>query len=250
MWGATSGMYFYPYAAIAAGYFFMKGSMNKEVMRHKTYKAFLFDLNGTMIDDMSYHIKAWHRILNGLGSDISIERTREECYGKNHELLERIFPGRFNEEEKDRMSLEKEKQYQEEFRPHLQLIRGLDGFLEDAKNKGIQMAIGSAAIMFNIDFVLDGLNIRHYITAIVSADDVKESKPHPETFLNCAGKLNVQPGDCLVFEDAPKGVEAARNAGMDCLVITTMHERQEFEQYKNIIGFIRNFEDPVLRQLL
>jgi beta-phosphoglucomutase len=63
-------------------------------------KAFLFDLNGTMIDDMGYHIKAWHTILNNLGADISLERTKQECYGKNHELLERIFPGRFSEARK------------------------------------------------------------------------------------------------------------------------------------------------------
>ncbi|MFL5811894.1 MAG: NIF family HAD-type phosphatase, partial [Flavisolibacter sp.] len=79
----------------------------------KNYKAFLFDLNGTMIDDMNYHIGAWHRILNDLGAGISLEKMKEECYGKNHELLERIFPGRFSFAEKDRMSYEKEKQYQE-----------------------------------------------------------------------------------------------------------------------------------------
>jgi beta-phosphoglucomutase-like phosphatase (HAD superfamily) len=61
----------------------------------KNYKAFLFDLNGTMINDMPYHIKAWHRILTSLGADISLERMKEECYGKNEELVERIFPGRF-----------------------------------------------------------------------------------------------------------------------------------------------------------
>lgn len=63
-------------------------------------KAFLFDLNGTMINDMQYHIDAWYNILNDLGANLSIERVKEECYGKNRELLERIFPGRFSEEEK------------------------------------------------------------------------------------------------------------------------------------------------------
>ncbi len=57
-------------------------------------KAFLFDLNGTMINDMEYHIRAWYRILNELGANISMEKMKEECYGKNHELLERIFPGK------------------------------------------------------------------------------------------------------------------------------------------------------------
>ena len=71
------------------------------------------------------------------------------------------------------------------------------------------MAIGSAAIPFNIDFILDQLDIRKYFKAIVSAEDVGISKPHPETFLKAARLINVDPSLCLVFEDAPKGVEAA-----------------------------------------
>jgi beta-phosphoglucomutase len=220
------------------------------MLAHTHYKAFLFDLNGTMINDMPYHVKAWHGILNGLGANISMERMKEECYGKNHELLERIFPGRFSEQEKDRMSYEKEEGYQQAFRPHLQLIPGLRELLEKAHAKGIRTAIGSAAIMFNIDFVLDGLRIRRLIDAIVSADDVVHSKPHPETFLKCAGKLNISPEDCLVIEDAPKGVESAFNAGMDCLVITTMHQPEEFSQYKNVVGFIDDFNDALISQLL
>ncbi|MGE9314154.1 HAD family hydrolase [Niabella sp. CJ426] len=206
------------------------------------YKAFLFDLNGTMIDDMEYHIKAWYRILNELGAEISMEKTKEECYGKNHELLDRVFPGRFSLEEKNKMSIEKERQYQEEFRPHLQLLAGLPEVLEHYHSKGIKMAIGSAAIMYNIDFVLDGLGIRHYFQAIVSADDVGNSKPDPETYLKCAALLQTSPSDCLVFEDAPKGVDAAANAGMDCFVLTTMHHKDEFTQ-QNIIGFAKDFEN-------
>ena len=216
----------------------------------KQYKAFLFDLNGTMIDDMAYHIKAWHRILNDLGADISLERMKEECYGKNHELLERIFPGRFSQEEKDDMSFQKEKQYQEQFRPYLKGLDGLRRFLTGAQGAGIKTAIGSAAIMFNIDFVLDGLQIRPYIDAVVSADDVASSKPHPETFLKCAEQLHVSPLDCVVFEDAPKGAESARNAGMDCVVITTMHQPEEFAHLNNIIGFIPDYTDPLLNKLL
>jgi beta-phosphoglucomutase len=219
-------------------------------MRQRSYKAFLFDLNGTMIDDMSYHIKAWHRILNSLGANLSLDEMKRECYGKNQELLERVFPNRFSIEEKNSMSLEKEKAYQQDFRPHLKLIDGLGDFLALAKEQNIKMAIGSAAIQFNIDFVLDGLNIRHYIDAIVSADDVGDSKPHPETFLKCAEALLVKPQDCLVFEDAPKGVEAALNAGMDCIVITTMHGPEEFTVYKNVIGYISTYKEDILQQLL
>src|SRR5437762_13258064 len=123
-------------------------------------RAFLFDLNGTMINDMPYHITAWHRIMNELGANITREKMKQECYGKNHEVIERILPGRFTDEEKTKMSLEKERQYQNGFRPDLKLIDGLDKFLRDAMGEGIRLDIGSAATMSNIDFVLDGLGLR------------------------------------------------------------------------------------------
>jgi len=216
----------------------------------KEYKAFLFDLNGTMIDDMPYHIKAWHRILNHLGATISLERMKEECYGKNEELLERIFPGRFSESEKKQMGIAKEKEYQRVFRSELRLISGLHKYLHDAHNAGIKTGIGTAAIMANVDFVVDGVHIRHYIDAIVSADDVHESKPNPETFLKCAELLQVEPKACLVFEDSPKGAECAFNAGMDCVIITTLHQPEEFSTSKNVIGFISNFDDPFIKNLI
>jgi len=211
--------------------------------------AFLFDLNGTMINDMDFHIRAWHRILNDLGANIGMEEVKRECYGKNGELLERIFPGRYSEEEKDTMSYAKEAAYQQEFKPMLKLIDGLDSFLEQAGQHKIQMAIGSAAIMYNIDFVLDGLNIRRYFSTIVSAESVKESKPHPETYLLCAEQLGVAPHNCIVFEDAPKGVEAAFNAGMRCVVINTMHTEDEFTSYQNIECFIDDYHDKQLLKL-
>jgi len=207
------------------------------------YKAFLFDLNGTMVDDMQYHVKAWHRIFNELGANISMERMKEECYGKNQEVIERILPGRFTEEEKTEMSFAKERAYQKAFKPHLKLIDGLDEFLETAYHQNIKMAIGSAAIMFNVDFVLDGLNIRKYFSAIVSADDVSRSKPDPETYLKCADVLKVSPEDCIVFEDAPKGVESARNAAMRSVVLTILHEQHEFDQYNNIVAFGKDYKD-------
>ncbi|MBY0478244.1 MAG: HAD family phosphatase [Chitinophagaceae bacterium] len=212
-------------------------------------KAFLFDLNGTMIDDMHYHIKAWHDILNALGATISMERMKEECYGKNDELLERMFPGRFSDEQKHEMSIEKERQYQQAFKPYLQLLPGLEMFLEKAHQQQIKMAIGSAAIMFNIDFVLDHLNLRRYFDAFVSADDVAFSKPDPETFLKCAEQVGVAPEHCIVFEDSPKGVESAKRAGMKAVVITTMHEANELNGFDHVLMCVKDFTDERLEVL-
>ncbi len=215
-------------------------------------KAFLFDLNGTVIDDMSYHAKAWYDILNNdLHAGLTPEQVKKEMYGKNDELLIRIFgKDRFTEEEMKTLSVEKEKRYQAAYLPDIALINGLQQFLEAAVKHQVPMAIGSAAIPFNIDFALDNLHIRHFFSAIVSADDVALSKPHPETFLKAAQLLHAQPEDCVVFEDAPKGVEAALNAGMKAVVITTMHGKEEFAAYPNVLFFIKDYTDVALQQLL
>jgi len=215
-------------------------------------KAFIFDLNGTMINDMTYHTGAWQTLLNDqLGGNFTWDEVKPQMYGKNAEVLVRMFgPNRFTAEEMDKLSFEKEEKYQQEFLPHLALLPGLNEFLEAAYQKGIPMAIGSAAIPFNIDFVLDNLNIRHYFKAIVSADDVVLSKPHPETFLKAAAHLNVAPTDCIVFEDVPKGAEAAANAGMKTVVITTTHEPHEFEKLQNVLHFATDFTDDYFAELL
>jgi beta-phosphoglucomutase len=206
-------------------------------------KAFIFDLNGTMIDDMQYHVKAWYHVLNDeLGAELTREQVKSQMYGKNSELLIRVFgKDKFTNEEMDRISIEKEKRYQQEYRPHLQLIPGLMQFLEKAYALKIPMALGSAAIRFNIDFVLDNLNIRHFFKAIVSAEDVRHSKPDGETYVKAAQHLNVTAGNCLVFEDAPKGVEAAANAGMPSVVLTLLHEKEEFATYNNIVQYIKDY---------
>jgi beta-phosphoglucomutase len=216
------------------------------------FKAILFDLNGTMIDDMEFHARAWSGILNNdLNANLTLDEVRKEMYGKNSEVLVRVFgAGKFTMDEMNELSVEKEKRYQKEYFPDLKLIPGLDAFLEQAKKKEIKMAIASAAIPFNIDFVLDNLDIRNLFTAIVSADDVATSKPHPETFLKAAALLNTPPEQCVVFEDAPKGVEAAQNAGMKAVVLTTMHGKEEFAQYDNIIAFAKDYEDPFFKSLV
>lgn len=217
----------------------------------KKFGAFLFDLNGTMIDDMGYHLDVWSDIVNNdWGAGISRDEVKRNMYGKNEDLLFRIFgKEKFTRQQLDEISVEKERRYQRLYKPHLELISGLLIFLNKAKSHNIKVAIGSAAIPFNINFVLDNLNIREYFGAIVSAEDVVHSKPHPETFTKAASQLGVDPADCIVFEDAPKGVEASLNAGMKCVVLTTMHNEDEFAQYPNVLMFVKDYSDVRLSQL-
>lgn len=215
-------------------------------------KAFLFDLNGTMINDMEYHLDVWFDVItNQLGANLTRDEVRGHMYGKNDEVLLRIFgEARFKQFDFPAIAQAKEERYQELYRPHLDLLPGLHDFLHRASEGEIKMAIGSAAPVFNIDFVLDSLNIREYFKIIISGEDVIESKPHPEVYLKAAKHLRIDPAYCVVFEDAPKGVEAAANAGMPCVVVTTMHAPNEFAEYSNILFFIKDFRDPRLSALI
>jgi beta-phosphoglucomutase family hydrolase len=221
-------------------------------MKEKDIRAVIFDMNGTMIDDMAFHVVAWSDILNNdLNAGLTEAEVKRQMYGKNGEVLDRIFgKGHFTQETSDRLSIEKEKRYQQAYKPHLRLIEGLHGYLEHLHRLKIPMAIGTAAIPFNIDFVLDNLHIRKYFSAIVSADDVKHSKPDPETFLKAASLMKTAPEHCIVFEDAPKGVEAADRAGMAAVALTTMHSKDEFAGYPNVAAFIRDYTDPALQYLV
>jgi len=216
------------------------------------FQAFIFDLNGTMINDMDYHIDVWFHMLNDeLGATMTREQVKSQMYGSNIELFIRVFgDGHFTRDQMEQLSLEKERRYQQAYRKHLQLISGLPGYLDRSNRRGRQMAIASAAIPFNIDFVLDNLHIRHYFQAVVSAEDVTHSKPHPETYLKAASLLRRDPGQCLVFEDAPKGVESALRAGMSCIVLKTLHAPEEFANYPNVLHFIGDYTDPFLERFL
>jgi len=216
-------------------------------------KAFLFDMNGTMIDDMQFHEDAWFDILtNELGADISKERAKHEMYGKNSELLDRVFgAGKFSAEEADDISRRKELRYQEVFLPYLQLLPGLDDFLQKSQQNHIGLAIGTAALPMNIDYVLDNIaGLRPLFPVIVGANDVQTSKPNPEVFLKCAEQLGVAPENCIVFEDSPKGVEAAKNGGMKAVVLLTFHEPNDFDGLDNVLMMVKDYNDPRLLELL
>lgn len=215
------------------------------------FDAFIFDLNGTMINDMAFHEKAWFDMLNDeLHANMTMAQVKSHMYGKNEELFERVFgKEKYSAAQVADFSLRKEKRYQQDFLPHLKLIAGLDDFLKTAFDKNIRMAIGTAASPFNVNYILDNIDIKKYFGAIVTADDVPVSKPNPDVFLRCAELLKVDPAKAVVFEDSPKGVEAAQNAGMKAVVLKTYHTEEEFAHLHNVLLFVDDYEDERLRKL-
>lgn len=200
-------------------------------------------MDGTMIDNMMVHHRAWQKKLKELGLDMTLEEVHQKVHGVNVEILKRLFGDRFTPEERVQISWEKEEEYRRIYKPELKLIDGLPNFLNRLKAQKIPLAIGSAAPPGNVDFVLDNLDIRHYFESIKHSDDVVQGKPNPEIYLKLTAELGLSPKDCLVFEDTPTGAEAAWRAGCPLVVVTTTHEENEFSEFEGIQCFIKNYHE-------
>ena len=207
-------------------------------------------MDGTMYDNMEFHLQAWEKMVAELGSDLKGKKLFRELYGKNTEVLERVFgPGRFTESEKEVISKKKDEYFRAFYAPHLTLIKGLREFLFSSRERNILLGIGTAGLTENVDFALDGTGIRDLFGAIITEADVTNSKPNPETFTRTAAQLQVAPDDAIVFEDVPKGVEAAANAGMKVVVILTSHTKEDFSSCDNIVAMVEDYSSLVPESL-
>lgn len=214
-------------------------------------KAFLFDLDGTLIDTMHWHFKTWEVVVTELGSPLRGDALMKELYGNGAELMHRLVPHKtFTEEEARKIVDEKEARYRNLYGHNITVLEGAREFLEDALQKNIPMGIGTASNQANIDFALDFLDLRKYLNAIIGADDVQMSKPHPETWLKLAEALNTEPAHCIVFEDAPKGIEAAQKAGMKAIAITGHYSANDFNGYENILKIVPSLNALKISELL
>lgn len=185
-------------------------------------KAVIFDMDGTLVDNMRFHDEAWFELLSAQGATFNRETFFSQTAGMKNPPILRMFLGNdLRDEDCERMSQEKEAHYRRLYKPNLAPIGGLEQLFTDAAAGGIALGVATSAPVENIDFVMDGLEIRHKFGAIVGAADIKNGKPAPDIYLKAAELLGVEPEECLVVEDAPLGVESAFRAGCPCLVLTT-----------------------------
>jgi beta-phosphoglucomutase family hydrolase len=213
-------------------------------------RAFIFDMDGTIVDNMDFHTKSWLAFFQRRGKELDADEFFRTTAGRQGKEIIRSHMGEhLHEEEIAVLNNEKEAVYREMYEPHRKTIDGFDELIGQAKRHGVALAVATAAPNANIAFTLDGLDLRRHFDAVVGAADVPRGKPNPDVFLKAAERLGAQPADCIVFEDAPLGVEAARRAGMRAVVLATTLPAEAFDGYDNVIKVVRDFSDLTVDDL-
>ncbi len=189
-------------------------------------KAYLFDMDGTLVDNCSYHVLSWQAFSEKYGNKLSKQQILNWMGATNRDYQERIFRRTLTDEEAKAYEEEKESLYRELYRPHMQLPPGLRIFLDRTHAHGIMCGIASGAPQRNIDFICAGLDIYKDFSCIIDASKYTRSKPDPDCYLTAARQLGVAPEECVVFEDAVGGIEAGKRAGMRVIAITHTNPRE------------------------
>jgi HAD superfamily hydrolase (TIGR01509 family) len=213
-------------------------------MTLSSQRAFIFDMDGTIVDNMAFHTKSWLAFFERRGQTLDADEFFRATAGRQgHEIMSAYMGAHLSKEESAALDFEKESLYRELYAPHLAAVNGFVDFIARAKQAGIRLAVATAAPTENIAFTLDGLDLRKEFDAIAGAADVARGKPNPDVFLLAAERSGALPVNSIVFEDAPLGVEAARRAGMRAVVLTTTLPAEAFAEFDNVIAMARDFSE-------
>ena len=205
-------------------------------------QALLFDLDGTLVNNMMVHHRAWQKKLKELGLNYSLDRVKAEIHGVNLEILQNLFGDKYTLDEYKQIAWDKEAAYREIFAADFtaNIVPGALDFIRQAHTVGIPMAIGTAGPKENAEFVVENLGIGHLMGHLVHSGMVSKGKPDPEVFQQGADALGVDLADCIIFEDSVTGAKAANNAGCPVVVLTTTHDAPEFVGLE-VAGFRPDF---------
>ncbi len=212
--------------------------------------AVIWDLDGVLVDSTEGHFAAWQRLF----AEEGLQMDRAEflrTFGQRNDSVLRAALGPDLPAARLQDLGERKEAYFRSLVP--QLVRPVPGalmLLSELHGAGVAQAIGSSAPRANLETILSTLGISELFGATVTAEDVSRGKPAPDVFLTAAARLGIPPARCIVLEDAPPGVEAARAAGMRCVAVTTTRPPADLQRADRVVVSLTDLSAATLRVLL
>ncbi|MDP2935314.1 MAG: HAD family phosphatase [Dehalococcoidia bacterium] len=212
-------------------------------------RAVIWDMDGVLVDTGKFHFRAWRRIFQEHGREITEGELLESFGIKSVDILKKVL-GDMPLEELRALARRKEQYYREEIDGRVVPLPGAQVLLKALGQTGFRQALASSAPLVNIGLILETLGVRRCFDAIVSGDEVAEGKPNPEIFLEASRRVGVPPERCIVVEDAIAGVNAARAAGMRCLAVTNTNPREKLCAADMVVDSLEAVSPQLLDRLL
>jgi beta-phosphoglucomutase len=214
--------------------------------------AVIFDMDGVLVDSYQAHYQSWQRAVATVGRTMSLEQFNATFGRTSREIIAALWPDAVaSEADIARLDALKEAAYREILAADFPPMPGVKELLESLRAAGFALAIGSSGPPENVALVLERLGGRAIFDAVVDGMDVSRGKPDPQVFLLAAQRLGVPPGRCVVVEDAPIGIAAAKAAGMASVgLVSTGRTRQALAAADLVVDSLAELSPAIFRELL
>lgn len=213
-------------------------------------KAVIWDMDGVIVDTVTYHSHAWQHILQQRGVSITEEEYKGFFGQRNDTIIRSKIGDDISDEEMDKIAIEKEEYYHKLIEGKLQPLPGAVELIKALSAHGFSMAIASSAPKTTIELLLKDLDVWQYFAVDVAGREVAEGKPSPQIYLLAAEKLGADPQDCIVIEDALAGITGAKKANMKCLAVATTHPHEKLIEADLVVNTLEEVTVSIIEKLL
>jgi beta-phosphoglucomutase len=209
----------------------------------------IFDIDGVLVDSYTAHLQSWQMLAREMGAAISEAQFATTFGRRSCDIIAETF-GVHDPAEVRRLDDRKEVLYREIIRRAMPVMPGAVEAVRRLRTAGFRIAVGSSGPPENVELVCQSLGLDPFLSAKVTGGDVRLGKPDPQVFHLAAERLGIDPSTCVVIEDAPAGVEAAKRAGMRCVALTSTHPADSLSGADSVIARLADLTPELILELV